>query len=448
MIGTGSGFLQIDSRQVGSGAYAGKKVCIRNGDYTGLWVYIMKGTASQPMTLTNCGGQVVFNATTANAMAFEGSEFIRITGTGSAAHPYGIVAYGSTRNSSHIVDIKNGSTDLEVDHIEVKGATVDPLSPTVANELTGGVGIAYRSYPSCNSGAWVAGSWSQKNTKIHDNYIHDTRYEGIYAGPSHYGTVSANAMNPGFPCGAGTTLNGQRLVEAELDGVEIYNNRILRTGNDGLQLGAAVNGSSVRDNFIKDFGMNGDGSHSGGIMINPGTNGIFERNWIETTVPRSTQGISSHAAGGTIIRNNVVVGANYGVMMLRNTDYNMGITPREIKIYHNTVVGTAANGFQFYCGNFGTANLRVANNLWAGYAAATRGDDGQGTFCINSLSDNRFLSTVAAALFVPGGDQYRLQASSPAANSGLNLEGIVDSDYEGLSRVGQAYDQGAYRLSQ
>ncbi len=158
-------------------------LCIKPGTYTGIGLYQVVASASQPAVITNCGGQAVFNSTSGSPFYVGGgSRYLKISGTGSSTATYGLVAGTSGGSQAHL-DLREGTSDVEIDHVEVRG------------NGNGGVGIAFRTYPTCN-GTWSRGTWAQYNTKIHDTYVHDSKYEGMYIGPSHYGWVAANSYAP------------------------------------------------------------------------------------------------------------------------------------------------------------------------------------------------------------------------------------------------------------
>ncbi|WNG23559.1 hypothetical protein F0U62_05590 [Cystobacter fuscus] len=425
-IGNGAGYIWIDGRSQPASRYVGKTLCIKPGTYTGIGLYGVVATAAQPAVITNCGGQAVFNSTTGSPVYIGGgSRYLKLTGVGSSAHPYGLVAGTSGGNQAHI-DLREGVSDVEIGHVEVRG------------DGNGGVGIAFRTYPKCD-GTWSRGTWAQYNTKIHDTYVHDTKYEGMYIGPSHYGWVTANGYTPGYDCGT------SRQWEAEVIGLEVVDNRVENIGNDGIQIGAATGGMTVQHNVIRNYGLNQIESHSGGITVNPGSKGLIDSNWIEAAQPNRTQGIAFQGTGGTVITNNVIVGGRWGAMFLRNTAANMeaASTLSTLVFDNNTVVNSAHEGLYFFCSGLGT--LTFANNLVAG-APTPYAANGGTTACVKSLTGpNLLTSNLSAAGFVnPAAGDFHLQATSPAVGAGVNLSGVVDFDYDGVARGSVPYDLGAF----
>ncbi|MCP3097824.1 right-handed parallel beta-helix repeat-containing protein [Myxococcus sp. K15C18031901] len=425
-IGSGSGYIWVDGTKAAPDRYAGKTLCIRPGTYEYLALHGVKGTAEKPVTITNCDGQAVFNNTKSSPVGITGaSRYLRLTGTGST-NLYGLVAGTAGGNQAHI-DLREGTSDVEIDHVEVRG------------NPQGGVGIAFRTYPTC-AGVWARGTWAQYNTRIHDTYVHDTVYEGLYIGPSHHGWESGLSYTPGVDCGG-----GKRVFEADVIGVEVVDNQVENTGNDAIQVGGALQGMTIRGNVIRNYGLNNNSSHSGGITVNPGSMGVIDANWIETAQPRSTQGILFQGLGGTLMMNNVILGANTGTLFNRTTDVNLQrASPPPVAYHHNTVVSSATEGIYVFCNLIKDNTVTFSNNVVAG-APVTHAGNGNNTACLSLFATTNLVSTqVAAAGFVDAAAKnFHLRPSSPAVDKGVNLAGVVDFDYDGAQRV-PPHDQGAY----
>lgn len=70
------------------------------------------------------------------------------------------------------------------------------------------------------------GTATMSNVKIHDNYIHDTLSEGFYIGST------------------------QSQPQHRIEDMEIYNNRLIRTGTEAIQIGNLGGNVSVRNNIF------------------------------------------------------------------------------------------------------------------------------------------------------------------------------------------------------
>ena len=70
----------------------------------------------------------------------------------------------------------------------------------------------------------------QKQTRIHNNYLHSIYGEGLYVGSSLY----KGREEP--DCASGS----EYIYAPLLEGVEIYKNIIDSTGMDGIQIGSSI----------------------------------------------------------------------------------------------------------------------------------------------------------------------------------------------------------------
>ncbi|MEO1366133.1 MAG: right-handed parallel beta-helix repeat-containing protein, partial [Acidobacteriota bacterium] len=197
----------------------------------GHWSALLLGnlptrTADRPLVITNLGGQVKIGGLGAgsHAILILGGSHWRLTGrfdpvaqTGDtnfrghrggyagSAGQYGIFiddAFESTGDSG--LTIAGGATNFEIDFIEITR-----------------VGFA---------GALVKtddqGDAHMSEVRFHDNYVHDTGSEGLYFGST------------------------QSPPQHKFPNLKIYNNRIVRTGTEAIQLGQVGRGSEIHNNVI------------------------------------------------------------------------------------------------------------------------------------------------------------------------------------------------------
>ena len=277
-------------------------ICITAGSYSQLWIrYVQSTDPSQPIKFINCGGQVVFDGRNSGINNDQhwttfygvGSRHIHFTGSGHPDYKYGFVFTGSR---SHGMNWNEGSSNIEIDHIE----TYD----------NNGVGVGIKSYPRCGGRCGynpshdlpssfnncTRGEFIQENTFVHDNYIHNEAEEGMYIGTSHFyedGDATVKIGN-GY-------CSSETWAQPELKGVKVYNNVIEDTGKDGIQIGAAVSDVAVHNNIIKRWSIGcyravasqstctSPGNiygHANAIGMNPGSTGDVHDNWIEGTDTR------------------------------------------------------------------------------------------------------------------------------------------------------------------
>jgi len=106
--------------------------------------------------------------------------------------------------SNHGIAIGGGATDFEVSFIEIRRTGFDGM-----NVKTDDNGAALMS-----------------NVRLHDLYIHDTKSEGFYIGST------------------------QTQPQHAFEGLKIYNNRVLRTGTEALQVGQLGTGTEIHHNVF------------------------------------------------------------------------------------------------------------------------------------------------------------------------------------------------------
>ena len=197
----------------------------------GHWGAVLLGnlpqrSADRPLVITNLGGQLKVGGLGAGShpiLILGGSNW-KLTGrfdaadqTGDAGFPghaggyadssgtYGIFiddAFESTGDSG--LAIGGGATNFEVEFVEIMR-----------------VGFA---------GALVKtddqGDAHMVNVRFHDNYVHDTGSEGLYFGST------------------------QSPPQHKFPQLQMYNNRILRTGTEAIQLGQVGRGSRIHNNVF------------------------------------------------------------------------------------------------------------------------------------------------------------------------------------------------------
>ncbi len=296
----------------------GDTICIPAGNYAGIRFYDFEGTATQPLTIKNCGGKVVLTENVYTGISFKKSKYIRLTGTGDTAHTYGIEIAGT---GSHAVGIyvENFSTDIEIDHIEISSA--------------GFAGIMAKTDPYCNDpDTWRVNGFVLENLDIHHNYIHDTGGEGIYVG-----------FTGGYKINSNRSCNGTKIFGHWLENVDIHHNIIEDVDWDGIQLNLIRENGKIRDNYINNYGRDNVYYQDFAMSIGGGIYEVYNNTMINGSSGNG-QGIQFISAeSGTKVYNNVIVRPDFHGIFMHNRhefdDINEGYY-----VLNNTIIEPGNSG--------------------------------------------------------------------------------------------------------
>lgn len=402
----------------------GQTVCIKAGHYNYMRLNGFVGAPNQPIRFINCEGQVTVGATSGTTgIAVSGSRYIVLSGSGDSSSLYGIRLTQSNGSSGNSMGISVGglSSDCEIDHIEVGAANF--------------AGIMVKTDPSCDSTTW-RNNFTMYNVKIHDNYIHDTGGEGLYIGNSFYGG------------GMTVTCNGvQRQVYPHLIyGLTIYNNRIERTGCEGIQYSCAPD-AQVHDNYINTTGLSPFAAYqNNGLQIGGGAGGDCYNNTV-INVPGTGFAVVGHI-GNNRIFNNVISQVGVDGIFCDDRPGTMSGTP--VQIINNTINGCGRDGIRLY----NEINMNtVVNNAITGYStqASSFGYAGRPIVLEQGATATRVGNFTAIAPQAAGYTNVTDNDFSPLPTSPLIAGGIdaslwaVVTDRLGRPRpVGNPYTIGAY----
>jgi hypothetical protein len=371
------------------------------------------GTADQPITITNCGGTASLVATgLPYTMKTEYSKFIKINGgTGTT---YGIKLTGGHMGLS----LEKLTTNVEVNNIEVSNV--------------GFAGIMAKTDPTCDN-ATIRGNFVMRDVILHDNYIHDTGGEGFYIGHSFYEK--------------GVTLSCGVRYPHIIDGLKIYNNKVVRPGWDGIQVGCALNGAYVYNNTIENYGYLKSTYQDNGIQISEGSKGIVYGNLIKGG---TGIGINVIGYGDCFLHDNIVVNAGtYGIFCDERTKSNLPgfklmnntiVTPKKdgIRMYNDLVPGVVYNCIIVNPGSYSTYSYpRTGNDAYVYKISKT---------IPLAVENNLFTRDINYPKFVGATSyNYRLTSTSPALNKGKDVTSFnIETDYYKTIRLkGIAYDIGA-----
>jgi hypothetical protein len=413
------------------GVKPGNKVCLTAAHFVSISLFHFYGTKSQPVTIINCGGQVTVSGYSAYGFVLHSSRYVNISGAGDSAFKYGILIDGSVANTSVGFAQDDQVSDISVDHMEVSKA---------------GLGIACAPTPNCDPGSWST-NWKMYNMIFHDNYVHETFYEGFYIGNTqNYYTLSCN--------GSTVTVQPQ-----QIDSVFFYNNILDKCGWTAAQISQVTGGVDVHDNLITNYGYLNKPEHDAGLIIGSITHGSLYRNKILNGTGSAFQ---YFGAGLTKVYNNVFAGAGYdgslqgqNAVVMDDRPKPPGFPPLKVYLVNNTIYNPKRSGISFY-NDFGTVDTGniIANNIIAapGFLAIQplyAYFDLQANPHASLLNNLSSATPVLAGLVNAVNSNFHLLPGSPAIDSGINAATYgVTKDMDGNARpYGKAYDIGAYEYN-
>jgi len=331
---------------------AGDVFCIKGGNTAGLRFIGFIGSETKPITFINCGGQVIIDEKTYSGIAFQGSKYIHLTGTGSSDQ-YGFYVRSATNGGGMGVSVGSLSSDVEIDHVEIGN--------------TGFAGIMAKTDPVCNDpSTWRRNGFVLRNLNIHHNYIHDTGGEGMYIGYTGGYKVSTK-----LNCGTDGYAFGHFLEH-----VNIHHNRLENTGWDGIQVNLTILDANIHHNEIIGYGTEDELYQNSGMSIGSSDLKVYN-NLIKQTHNSSIDDNGMTVIGalsGSQFYNNIIAKCK-GYGLFAHNRYLFENPDTGYYFMHNTVIETGKSGI-FYNGtitedansaNVGnqqlTADVRFYNNL-------------------------------------------------------------------------------------
>jgi predicted esterase len=410
----------------GSTSKPGDKVCIATGTYKYINLSNFNGTASNPITIVNCGGQVVVNGP-AYGFSVTASSFFRLTGTGTQGVDYGFKVDGVSQYTPSGLGLSRKSTDFEIDHLEFTKCDV---------------GVICKTNPTCDSETWDA-AFSMRNLSFHDLYLHDINGEGFYVGhTSHTVALTCN--------GQSITVKPQRIL-----GLKIYNCRVDGTGWDGIQVANSPENAQIYNNTVNNFGTRNQAAQQAGILMGGLSNGNVYNNSISNG---TGNGIQVLGVGLIKVYNNVVVntGGNNVVSASKDGIFiddrpAAGYPALYVSVCNNTVISPKRSAIRMENTNKTIVSMNEFRNNLMG-ASGEPSASFQGVVVRNNAANttvgNVYLQSANDIKFA-GANDYHLTASSPAVDAGVavNTLGIL-TDKDGANRSqGLKSDAGAYEYS-
>ncbi|GAB2528253.1 choice-of-anchor Q domain-containing protein [Spirosoma aerophilum] len=392
----------------------GKTVCIKAGSYNALVLGNFIGTPSQPIRFVNCGGLVTSGSTNINScLQFSGSRYVSLSGSGDPNYQYGIKLASATSGAA--LSVGGLSSDCEVDHVEIA--------------QSGFAGMMLKTDPSCDSTTW-RGNFTMYNVNVHDNYIHDTKGEGIYAGNSFYGsgmTVSCSGVQ-------------KQVYPHLIYGLNLHHNRIERTGAEGLQYGCAPD-ATVHHNSLYNTGIDPFAyGQANGLQISGGAGGDCYNNIIQNAAGMGIM-IVGHLGNNRVFNNIVSQSGADGIFC----DDRVGSLPGTfVQLINNTINGAGRDGIRLY--------NEINTNTIINNAISNWGSSGgkpivfaQGATATVSNNYTAVSYQTLGYVNAANGD-FTLSSNSPLIDAGMNASswGVETDLNDHVRPVGNGYDIGAY----
>lgn len=351
------------------GVKAGERVCVSAGFYNQIRFTRMSGEPGRPITIINCGGVVeIGNATNFGrwyAVDIAFSRFVHFTGTGAPGTRYGIKLGKSGDTALKI----GASTDVEVDHIDIGNANF--------------AGIMAKS----DYGGKVPPNAPEMNSiNIHDNYIHDTRGEGMYIGE--------------------TRTPGQ-----DFRHLEIWNNIVTRTGLDLIQVANVIEDVHVHHNVLYDGGKRKIFGQNKGLQIGDNSVGYYYNNFI---INSASNFVIVMGSGDIDIYNNYLQGAGDPAFFIDNRSVTLlgkPITVRDNMIMQVRPTAPFINVFNEKNPVNITGNVMEGNNVHVGYGSGA-GSNVTVSSNSNAQIERVIFNDVAA-------DNFSLRSESPYKSIGV-----------------------------
>lgn len=410
--------------------YPGDTLCINAGTYTFIQLNGLVGTAAKPIVIIN-NGQVYNTGSNGTSYCYliQLSRFFKWTGTGTPGITYGFQAHWSGGYTGAMMNVRDSTTDYEIDHFE--GWNV-------------GNGFLCKIDPANNNPATWKGHWVIANVKIHDNYVHGSTGEVLYG-------ITTDVSTP--VDSSGTTIT---VLPVPGDNWEVYNNRFDTSGWDGIQL-ASCTDCLIHDNYVHNFGTLDISSQQAGIILGGRSNGKIYNNVVGVGTGNGIEyyGWGKDSSGVNVgkrvdIYNNTIDSVGRSVAQKQDGVYfdSRPAQSDSLKAYviNNTITRPGRHGVS----TFGTVNnqsklSKINNNLLVNPLTGNYITI-QGGVIVDTTKNQR-VSTIAGAGFVNYAiKNFAITGASSSFDFGLNAAPYgVTTDIIGTNRPQNlAYDAGAY----
>ncbi len=413
----------------GSSYPPGSTICLLPGDKDYLSFKNIQGTASQPITIINKGGEIEINTDHFYGIKFDNCKHIIFRGDGVTGLEYGIRVTRVGNGAGMSLD--NMTTNVEVMNIEI------------AYTAIGGIYAKTEPYQGDCNNLITRDKFTMYDVKIHDCYIHDVADEGFYVGSSKYTGQTI------YQC------NNIVVLPHVIEGVQIYNNLVENTGWDGIQVSSATEDCNIYGNTIHDDSYDEEYFQMSGILIGGGSKCDCYNNMI---FDGKGDGIDVFGMGFMKIYNNLIVNAGKTFQPGNPDETRSGIyigyvegafSPNgTFEIYQNTIISPKSFGITY--NNNAAAMGYIKNNLITdpGFPGGTNNyinlmvGESKISQSNNFLSENNSIPKFVDA----NTDNYDLQPNSPAVNYGTSLaaQGITFDILNRARPFHTYFDAGAF----
>lgn len=395
-------------------------------------VNITQGTAANPITVTNSGGQFIIDypdpAPSTTGIKLWGVQHVVFKGTPGTGYAYGIKV-----NRAGSVGLKVEDNNYQQGRVGgTFGNTIDLEITNVEICNVGFAGIQAK-YERTNADVPAGYTALLDGLEIHHNYIHDTiGGEGMYIGWT----------SDGHP---------------DVANVSIHHNLVQNTGWDGIQLNRSQGTNAIYDNDVIAYGINSityDNPptqyyfwQGAGFSIGTVASLSIYNNYVQAGNQYSAGALSLFVKDTTKVYNNIFVAGDLSARDPQSAIY-LGLASNitsgaTLKILNNTIVEPDNHGIQF--ASAFNVPTTIGNNLIVHPIHGT--DIVDPTASTPTRTTNLATSTLAAAGFVNAASHdYHLVSGAAAIDAGTNYATSgVTTDHEGTARpLGSAYDIGAY----
>lgn len=382
----------------------GDTICLEPGRRELQHFKHLHGTAEQPILITNCPeGQVLIGTEHYYGFTLDSVSHVRISGTGSDDHEFGIWVDGTSAGMG--LGVGGLSHHVEIDHLRISDVSFAGIM--VKQDFGGNPPEPWPVFD---------------GLYIHHNWIHDVGGEGMYLGET---------KSPGMI----------------FKNVDVSYNLIQRTGWDLMQIANMTENIEIHHNIMLDGGLEQENFHQNGFQVGDNTGDLrFHHNIIKRVVSNllilmggGTTRIDSNYFEFTtgeralFMDHRSFVDTNSTILLEDNffvapevNEYWRVYNDLNQVIFRNNKLQTGPDTIA-YSGGAGSENVLLENNDFGNFpklmfldtaAGATAGHNGQNFNVVSEYYSGMgfgFVTEQSTSILMPGTDYSGLgnEASTP-----------------------------------